>query len=170
MDGLELNKIAASILVAGIVVMLVSNIADILYQPDKKFERGYQIEVGHAVIDATEKKEAKPIDVAALMSKADATRGKDATTKCTMCHTFTKGGNNKVGPNIWGIVGNKKAHRSDFSYSKALSSKGGNWSTEDLFHFISEPRKFLPGTKMAFAGYKDPQEVADVIKYLETLK
>lgn len=171
MDGFEFNKIAASILVAGIVVMLVSNIADILYQPDKEFKRGYQVEVSEGASHSSSVKE-KPevLDIATLMSNADVARGKADIKKCSICHTFDNGGKNKIGPNLWGIVGAKKAHRSDFSYSKALASKGGIWNAEELLKFIHGPRKYLPGTKMAFAGYKKPQDAADVVAYLETLK
>jgi len=170
MDGLELNKIAASVLVAGIVIMLISNIADILYKPEKQFKRGYEVEVSEDVSHGPEKKEAAVLDVALVMSKADAARGQADIKKCLICHTFTSGGPNKVGPNLWGIVGAKKAHKDDFSYSKTLATKGGSWSKEDLLHFIISPRNFLPGTKMAFAGYKEAQDAADVVAYLSTLK
>ncbi|MEK6734228.1 MAG: cytochrome c family protein, partial [Pseudomonadota bacterium] len=89
--------------------------------------------------------------------------------KCAVCHDFTKNGPNRVGPNLWGIVNNKKAHRADYTYSKALAGKGGVWSYEDLFHMIHKPMEFLPGTKMNFIGFKKPEDVADVIAYLRSL-
>jgi len=171
MDGLEFNKIAAAVLIAGIIIMVVSNIADILYQPDKSFPRGYQVPIENApTIQQMSEKAESTVDIAALMSKADVEKGKEASKRCTMCHTFTKDGKNKVGPNLWRVVGAQKNYRSDYSYSKALQSKGGVWTQDDLFKFITNPKKFIPGTKMSFAGYSNPQEVADVIKYLETLK
>ncbi len=170
MDGFEFNKIAASVLVAGIVVMLVSNIADILYQPNKEFKRGYQVAVHEDTNTGPVKQKPEVLDIAALMSNADAARGKADIKRCSICHTFNNGGKNKVGPNLWGIVGAKRAHRDDFSYSKALATKGGTWNAEELLRFVHGPRKYLPGTKMAFAGYKKPQDAADVVAYLETLK
>jgi len=170
MDGLEFNKIAATVLIAGITVMVVSNIADILYHPDRMFKRGYHVEVEGSVSTTQLSAPEAPVDVAALMAKADISRGKEAAKRCTMCHTFTPDGKNKVGPNLWGVAGAKKTYKSDYSYSKAMQDKGGTWTRDDLFKFINTPKKFVPGTKMSFAGYADPQEVADVIKYLETLK
>jgi cytochrome c len=171
MNGLEFNKIAAAVLIAGILVMVISNIADILYQPDRTFKRGYHIETEeNATTPQINIEIEKPIDVAALMAKANIERGKEAAKRCTMCHTFTKDGKNKVGPNLWGVFGAKKTYKIDYSYSKAMQNKGGSWNYDELFKFINNPKKFLPGTKMSFAGYTNPQEIADVIKYLETLK
>jgi len=109
------------------------------------------------------------VDVIALLSKASAENGANLVKKCAVCHDFTKGGPNRVGPNLWGIVGNKTAHRDDFSYSKALLEKKSTWTYENLFHMIHKPAEFIPGTKMNFIGFKKPEDVADVIEYLRTL-
>ena len=170
MSGLEFNKIAAAVLVAGLVGMVTGNLADILYKPNLNAKHGYTVEVTQTAIanEATEGLEVK-VDIIELLSKASIDNGANLIKKCSICHDFTKGGPNRVGPNMWGIVGNKKAHRDDFSYSKALATKGGTWTYEDLYHMIRKPAEFIPGTKMNFIGFKKPEDVADVIAYLRTL-
>ena len=89
--------------------------------------------------------------------------------QCKTCHTVDKGGANKVGPNLWSIVGRKKASHDGFSYSSALQSKGGDWSYEDINHMIVKPQGYVRGTKMAFAGLAKEQDRADVIAFLRTM-
>jgi cytochrome c len=171
MSGLEVNKIVAAVLVAGLISLVTANVADILYKPNLNPKRGYTVAVSDSNSNnnvSTSEVEIK-VDVIALLSKASVENGANLIKKCTVCHDFSNSGPNRVGPNLWGIVGNKKAHRTDFTYSKALAEKGGNWSYEDLFHFIHKPQEYLPGTKMNFIGFKKPEDVADVIAYLRTL-
>lgn len=171
MSGLETNKIIAAVLVAGLVSLVTSNVADILYKPDLSAKRGYVVAVSSSPSqesNSSNEVEVK-VDIISLLAKASAENGANLIKKCAVCHDFTKNGPNRVGPNLWSIVENKKAHRSDYSYSNALSNKGGTWGYEDLFHFIHKPFEYLPGTKMNFVGFKKPEDVADVIAYLRTL-
>ena len=165
---MELNKIAASILLSGLIIMIVSNVVDMLYNPeDYKFE--------HQTIVATsnepqQKIEQVALDIGELMQNASFEKGKSAAKKCIACHSFEKGGMNKVGPNLWNVVENKKAHlRSSFNYSKALLEKGGKWGYEELFTFLKNPKAYIKGTRMAFAGISNPQEIADLVSYLRSM-
>ena len=170
MNGLELNKIAASILLAGVVAMLVANITDAIYMPHYHDNvRGYTAPVTITAPKATDAAPTEPIKIGQLMAAADPARGQGDIKKCAICHDFTDGGPNKVGPNLWNVLGGPKAHRKDYNYSAAMSSKGGTWTYEEIFHFLNGPRAFLPGTKMSFPGFSKPQDVADVIAYLRTL-
>jgi cytochrome c len=169
MSGLELNKIVAAILLSSLIAMLVGFTANIIYKPKLQADtRGYKVDV--LEVEETNKVEAteKPIDIAELMSKANATEGEKIAKKCISCHSFEKGGPNKIGPNLWNIVNGPTAHRSDFVYSKVLMERKGKWDVESLFAFLHKPSKFLPGTKMSFIGLSKPEDIANMIAYLQT--
>ncbi|MGH6931615.1 MAG: c-type cytochrome [Dongiaceae bacterium] len=107
--------------------------------------------------------------IAELLKTADAAAGKQVAKKCTACHSFDKGGPNKVGPNLWDIVGAKQARAADYSYTDAIRNLGGEWTYEDLDMYLTSPKTFAPGTKMAFAGVKKPEDRAALIAFLRTL-
>lgn len=165
---MELNKIAASILLSGLIIMIVSNVVDMLYNPED-----YKIEhqtIVAASNETQQKIEQVALDIGELMQNASFEKGKSAAKKCIACHSFEKGGMNKVGPNLWNVVGNKKAHLgSSFNYSKALLEKGGKWGYEELFTFLKNPKAYIKGTRMAFAGVSNPQEIADLVSYLRSM-
>ena len=85
------------------------------------------------------------------------------------CHSFDKGGPNKVGPNLYGIVERDKGSHAGFNYSGPMKGKGGKWTFDDLNHFLTNPKAFVAGTSMSFAGLTKDSERADVIDYLRTL-
>lgn len=128
-------------------------------------KRGFEIELsadGKPVV----KKEEKPVDLASMMKLADLDRGAKIFKKCATCHTIGRGEAAKVGPNLFGVVGRQKASTA-FSYSDAMKAKGGAWDVESINQFITKPKDFVPGTKMAFPGLKKPQDRADVILFLQ---
>jgi cytochrome c len=142
---------------------------NLLYQPKKMIKRGFEIEIsadGKPVV----KKEEKPVDLATMMKTADIDRGMKIFKKCASCHSIGKGEAARVGPNLYGIVGRKRGSFAGFNYSQAMKEKGGNWDSESINAFITKPKEYLPGTKMAFAGLKKPQDRADVVLYLQGQK
>jgi cytochrome c len=105
-----------------------------------------------------------------LLAAADPAAGKAKTTQCAACHTFDKGGPNRIGPNLYGIVGDQIAHdRGGFAFSQALTAKGGTWTIDNLNAWLWKPQNFAKGTKMTFVGLPKPQDRANVIAYLNTL-
>lgn len=116
------------------------------------------------------KVEAPETPIEVLLAKADVEAGKKSAKICGTCHSFGKGERAKVGPNLYDIVGAKHAHMAGFNYSAAMQGMADRtWDFEELYHFIRNPREYLPGTKMAFPGLKNEQERANVIAWLRTL-
>lgn len=164
MDKFKIPAISFAISI--FVVLLAVFGADLLYWPKKMLKRGYEIQIS-ADGKAVAKKEEKPVDINALLKIANFENGAKIFKKCATCHTATNGGGNKVGPNLYKIVGKKRASTMGFNYSEAMSKKGGSWVVEDLNLFLTKPKDYVPGTKMGFAGLKKPQDRADVILYLQ---
>lgn len=167
MKNLESNKIIASILLSGLIAMLCSFFTDLFYAPEHNTEkRGYQVEIADNTNEQTSEEAPTEIVLADILKTADITRGKSLSKKCAACHSFEKGGPNKVGPNLWDIVGHKVAAREGYAYSGALTSLEGNWNYEALYEFLKSPKDFTPGTKMSFAGFKKPEDIAAMIEFL----
>jgi cytochrome c len=167
-NGLEFNKIAAGVLIAGLVAMVAGKVADGLYHPKPAEKRGFEVAAleESAGAGATAK---EPVKLGALLAAANAENGKVIAKKCATCHSFENGGANMVGPNLWAVVGAAKGAHSGFDYSPALKEKGGNWDYEALYHFVYSPKGYVKGTKMAFAGLRKPEEIADLIAFMRSM-
>jgi cytochrome c len=98
--------------------------------------------------------------------KGDADKGKAAFATCTTCHAI-EAGVNKIGPSLHGVVGRPAGSIAGYSYSSANKGSGITWSEDKLFQYLENPQRVVPGTKMSFPGWSDPQKRADVIAYLK---
>ena len=97
----------------------------------------------------------------------DAKKGEKVYSKCKACHTIKKGGKNKVGPNLYGVVGRKAAKMKGYRYSKAMKNSDITWDEATLDKFLKKPKKLIKKTKMAYRGLKKDSQRADLIAYLK---
>jgi cytochrome c len=107
--------------------------------------------------------------IAPLLAKANPDSGKDLFKACAQCHTVEKGGATKQGPNLYEIIGRDIGKHPGFSFSPALNEKGGKWTWETLANYLHDPKGYIPGNRMSYAGMKDNAELADMLVYLRTL-
>ncbi len=171
MDSFEINKILGALLGTLMFTLALSIVAGGIFAPKMPAKPGYEIAVVETPAAGAAQAAVQPDEpIETLLAKADPQRGANAAKKCVACHAFEKGGPNKVGPNLWDIVGRPRASRPGFAYSAALQVQAAaNWTFDDLNKFIANPRSYVPGTSMAFVGVPRGGERADVIAYLNTL-
>ena len=136
--------------------------------------RGYMANIERAVLPVpatgiAAPTVAAPVDLGTLLASADAERGKGTAKLCASCHTFEQGGANRVGPNLWGVVGRDVGGKGGFSYSPAIAGHPGSWTYEELDRYLASPARAIPGNKMAFNGVRNPKDRANLLAYLATL-
>jgi cytochrome c len=170
MDSFELNKILGALLFTCLALVALSITAGAVFSPQNPAKPGFAIAVQEQSGNANQAPAApteEPIEK--RLASADQTRGASTAKQCQACHTFEKGGPNRTGPNLWGIVGRPRASEAGFNYSSAMKAKGGSWTIDDLDKFLTKPQGYIPGTAMGFAGLPRGQQRADVITYLNSL-
>ena len=168
MDSFELNKIIAAILMVALLIIGLSKIADGVFHVKKPSKPGYKVEVeAKLTASSSETNEVtEKFDVAAFMSTGNLEHGANVFKKCKSCHSIKKDGGNKIGPALYGVVLRPVGAITDYKYSKALSAYGKDWTFEELNGFLIKPAKWIPQTKMAYAGLRKEKDRASVIMYL----
>lgn len=166
-DTFTLNKVAGWVLFTGILVFGLHEAAHIVYHAEKPEKPGMTVEVAEQAPAEGAGEQAAEVPIGQLLAKADPAKGQAVFKACQACHSIEKGGPNKVGPDLWGVVGRPIASHEGFAYSDALKAKAGEtWTFENINHFVHAPKTFAPGTKMTYAGVKKDETRADLLAYL----
>jgi cytochrome c len=172
-DTMTMTKAVGAVCGSLLVFMLAGWGADALYtvgsaghggeHDEGELTQAYTIDTGAE--EAPAEGEGETVDVAALLASADATAGEAVFKKCGSCHKLD--GADGVGPHLNGVVGRAKGAAPGFAYSEAmLAMASESWTPENLFSFLENPKGYMPGTKMAFAGLPKPEDRANLIAYL----
>ncbi|MBL6937540.1 MAG: cytochrome c family protein [Alphaproteobacteria bacterium] len=172
MDSWTFNKIAGAVLGTLILVLVINFATEALFEVEKPAKEAYHVEgvvetASTGGASATPAAETIP-DWGTVLPKADVNAGKDIATRCQQCHDISKGGPNKIGPELWGLLGRPRATEAGFSYSSAMSADHNPWTYDKLFQFTHQPQSFVPGTKMSFAGLRSADDRINLIAYLRT--
>ena len=164
-----MNKIIASIILAVILVLGINKITDIIFYVEKPEKSAYQV-ASVSTTTTTETTSASSSsgsgEIMALLASASVADGEKVFKKCAACHSIAKGGGNKIGPALWGVLGRQAGSVSDYKYSKTMAAHGKTWSFEEMNSFLIKPRDWIKGTKMSFAGLKNKNDRVAVILYM----
>ena len=171
MDSYEWNKIAGAVLGSLIFVLVVRFATEAMFEVEKPAKEAYHVE-GVAVAStggsaAAPAEEVLP-DFGTVLPTADVTAGKTVATKCEQCHDISKGGPNKIGPELWNVIGRPRASEPGYSYSSAMNEDHAPWTYASLFKYLKSPQAVVPGTKMSFAGLHSESDRVNLLAYLRT--
>lgn len=163
-------RIMGSVIAAVLFVVAVRIASQEIYYAPPPAKPGYAVPGVQAKAEAPAPAaapvaEAAP-DFAAAIPMANAIAGEAIAERCGACHDWSKGGPNKIGPNLYGVVGRPKAMHPGFDYSPGMKGKDGDWTYADLFDFLRQPAAFVPGTKMTFGGLPRTQDRLNLLAFL----
>jgi cytochrome c len=169
MNSFELNKILGALLGTCLLLLAVHIAAGAIFTPTPPAKPGYEIAVKEEQpAQSGAAAASNEVPIADMMASAKVPAGQADTKVCETCHNFGKGQGNKVGPDLYGVVGRQVASEAGFNYSAALKAKGGTWTFDALNTWLKNPRADVPGTLMTFAGLPSEKQRADVIDYLNS--
>jgi len=172
MDSWEWNKIAGAVLGTLLFVVILKLASEAIFEVPPPAKPGYVVEgvqetASSGGASAQPAEEPLP-DFGTVLPAASASNGQQVSQRCEQCHDLSKGGPNKIGPELWGVEGRPRASHPGFDYSSAMSSSHAPWTFEALYRYLKSPQAVVPGTKMSFAGLRSSQDRIDLIAYLRT--
>jgi cytochrome c len=172
MDSWEWNKIAGAVLGTLMFILVIRFATEAIFEVEKPVKEAYHVE-GVVTTASTGGAAAQPAeeplpDFGSVLPTADVNAGKTVSGKCLQCHDISKGGPNKIGPELWGVIGRPRATEAGFAYSSAMNSSHTAWTYDALFKYLKSPQAVVPGTKMSFAGIRSSQDRVNLLAFLRT--
>lgn len=175
MGDLFWNKVAGAVLAILLIILGLRTFGEGLFDHEELDPETLAYPIDLSVLDvagASEEEEEGPVDYGALLAAADVSAGARVANRCASCHTFEEGGADGTGPHLWGVVGRQVAAVDGFNYSSAMEEYGSGgtaWMFENLDNFLANPRGYINGTAMSFAGLRDQEDRMNLIAYMRTL-
>ena len=171
MDSFEINKIIASILLTALIIIGIGKLVDVLFYVEKPKISAYKVEgidqiASDKETSAKSAKVVEVVDIKALLAMGDLAHGEKVFKKCSACHMIAADGKNKIGPNLWSVIGRTAGAVDNYNYSKAMKAYAKVWSFEEMNSYLIKPQAYIKGTKMAFAGLRKEKDRASVILYM----
>ena len=167
---LKWNKIFGAGLGTVLAILVVQQVSGAIYAPDAPEKMGYMVNVPDEADAGAAEVELAP-DWGTVLPVADLAAGEAAFARCQACHNIAAGGANGIGPNMFGVVGGPVLHSAGFAYSDAMiahKAEAPIWGYDELDQFITAPNRYVPGTKMSFAGLRDTPTRINLIAYLRS--
>jgi len=168
---LKWNKIAGAVLGTVFVILVVKEGTAFIYHNEAPEKMGYFVDAPEEAAGGAAEEAVLPPDWGTILPTADLAAGEAAFARCKSCHTIDAGGANGIGPNLFGVVGGPVMHAGGFAYSDAMQGHKGEaptWGLDELDQFLTAPGRYVPGTKMSFAGIRDTQTRVNLIAWLRS--
>lgn len=170
MESWDWNKVIGAVLATLLFVMVIRTVTEIVYETPMPAKPGFVVE---GVQETSTGGSGAPVaealpDWGTVLPTADVKGGEQVAQRCAQCHDWSKGGPDKIGPNLWGVVGRARATHPGFSYSSAMLANHDPWTFDKLFVYLKSPASMVPGTKMSFAGLRSAQDRINLLAYLRT--
>ena len=149
--------------------MGINKISDVIYSVEKPEKSAYQVASISNTNDSTSVASTENTsagDVMTLFASVSLSDGEKIFKKCAACHSIAKGGANKIGPALYNVIGRQAGSLPDYKYSKGMIAYAKKWTPQEMDGFLENPKGWVKGTKMAYAGLKKPEERAALILFL----
>lgn len=166
---LKWNKIMGACLGTAFAILVVQQVSSAVYNTKAPEKMGYFVDVPEEAAGGAEA--VLPIDWGTVLPTADLAAGEAAFARCQACHTANSGGANGIGPNLYAVVGGPVMHAAGFAYSDAMAkhkAEAPTWGYDEMDKFLTAPGRYIPGTKMSFAGIRDEQTRINLIAWLRS--